>query len=44
METKQIINIIHVKKISDIIHLIKNKCHNSVLIDLIALIDTNKNN
>ncbi len=32
------------KEISDIIHLIKNKCHNSlgVLIDMIALIDTNK--
>ena len=32
------------KEISDIIHLIKNKGHNSVLIDKIALIDTNKNN
>jgi hypothetical protein len=30
------------KDISDIVHLIKNKCHNSVLIDIIGLIDTNK--
>jgi hypothetical protein len=32
------------KEISDIIHLIKKKCHKSVLIDIIAFIDTNKNN
>ncbi len=30
-------------EISEIIHLIKNKCHNSVWIDVLALIDTNKN-
>jgi hypothetical protein len=27
---------------SDTKHLIKNKCQNSILIDIIALIDTNK--
>ena len=30
------------KETGDIKHLIKNKCHNSILIDIIALIDTNK--
>ncbi len=29
---------------SDMIHLIKNKCHSSGLIDKIALIDSNTNN
>ncbi len=32
------------KEISDIILLIKDKCHNSILIDIFALIDTNENN
>ncbi len=32
------------KEISDIILLIKTKCHDCILIDAIALIDTNKNN
>ncbi len=32
------------KEISDIKKLIKNKCHNSILIDIMALIYTNKKN
>ncbi len=30
------------KEISDILHLIKNKCYYSIWIDIIVLIDTNK--
>ncbi len=41
---KKIIDIIHVKKISDIIHLIKNKWNNSDIIDLIGIIDAKKSN
>ncbi len=31
------------KDISDIIHVIKKKCHNSVLIDIIEIINAKKN-
>ena len=44
IKTERKINKIHIKKISDVIHLIKNKCHNSALIDITEIINATKDN